>query len=130
MWGYNEEALDIGLPQVGIGAYLTSSQFAVNVAENWQSQYLQFFLYILRLTRLGVRAGGVGLLLAGLQFAVVSTVGYDLEASALAELTKSVTAVLGVSSSGVTMGEQGQLHFVTAARCGSSVTQEGPSGSA
>lgn len=47
MWGYNEEALDIGLPQVGIGAYLTSSQFAVDVAENWQSEYLQFFLYIL-----------------------------------------------------------------------------------
>ncbi len=48
------------------------------------------------------------------RFAVVLTVGYDLEASALAELTKSVTEVLGVSSSGVTMAEEGQLHFVTA----------------
>jgi hypothetical protein len=44
--GFNERALDTGLPQVGIGAYLTSSEFAVDVAENWQSEYLQFFLYI------------------------------------------------------------------------------------
>ena len=27
--------------------YVTSSQFAVDVAENWQSEYLQFLLYIL-----------------------------------------------------------------------------------
>ncbi|CAM3308490.1 DUF6766 domain-containing protein [Kibdelosporangium persicum] len=27
--------------------YVTSSDFAVDVAENWQSEYLQFFLYIL-----------------------------------------------------------------------------------
>lgn len=33
MAGYNERALDIGLPQVSIGAYLTSSEFAVDVAE-------------------------------------------------------------------------------------------------
>jgi hypothetical protein len=46
MAGYNEQALDSGLPQIGIGAYLTSSDFAVDVAENWQSEYLQFFLYI------------------------------------------------------------------------------------
>ncbi len=26
--------------------YLTSSDFGVDVAENWQSEYLQFFLYI------------------------------------------------------------------------------------
>jgi hypothetical protein len=47
MAGYNERALDSGLPEVGIGAYLTSSEFAVDVAENWQSEYLQFFLYIM-----------------------------------------------------------------------------------
>ena len=46
MAGYNERALDVGLPEVSIGAYLTSSEFAVDVAENWQSEYLQFFLYI------------------------------------------------------------------------------------
>ena len=27
--------------------YVTSSEFVVNVAENWQSEYLQFFLFIL-----------------------------------------------------------------------------------
>jgi hypothetical protein len=47
MAGVNERALDTGLPEVSIGAYLTSSEFAVDVAENWQSEYLQFFLYIL-----------------------------------------------------------------------------------
>jgi hypothetical protein len=31
---------------MGIGEYVTSSQFAVDVAENWQSEYLQFLLYI------------------------------------------------------------------------------------
>ena len=46
MAGYNEQALDLGLPQVGLAAYVTSSEFAVDVAENWQSEYLQFFLYI------------------------------------------------------------------------------------
>jgi hypothetical protein len=28
-----------------MGRYLTSSDFAVDVAENWQSEYLQFFLF-------------------------------------------------------------------------------------
>ena len=44
---YNERALDSGLPKVDMGAYLTSSEFAVDVAENWQSEYLQFLLYIM-----------------------------------------------------------------------------------
>jgi hypothetical protein len=43
---FNEQALDLGLSQVGILAYVTSSDFGVDVAENWQSEYLQFFLYI------------------------------------------------------------------------------------
>ncbi|MDQ0994639.1 DUF6766 family protein [Streptomyces sp. V3I7] len=38
-------ALD-GLAPVGLGEYVTSSDFAVDVTENWQSEYLQFFLYI------------------------------------------------------------------------------------
>jgi uncharacterized protein DUF6766 len=47
-WGfYNESALDAGLPLLSLGEYVTSSQFAVDVAENWQSEYLQFLLYIL-----------------------------------------------------------------------------------
>ena len=32
---------------VSLGRYLTSSDFAADVAENWQSEYLQFTLYIL-----------------------------------------------------------------------------------
>jgi GAF domain-containing protein len=47
------------------------------------------------------------------RFAVVLPARYDLEA-ALSELTESVTAVLGLSGSGVTMAEEGRLRFVTA----------------
>src|ERR1035437_6778456 len=48
------------------------------------------------------------------RFSVVLPEHHDLDAVALAELTKSVTAVLGLGGSGVTMAEEGQLHFVTA----------------
>jgi len=44
---YNGSVAVNGLPQMGMGDNLTSSQFAVDVAENWQSEYLQFLLYIL-----------------------------------------------------------------------------------
>ena len=47
------------------------------------------------------------------RFAVELPSRYDLEA-VLAELTESVTAVLGLSGSGVTMAEDGRLRFVTA----------------
>ena len=47
------------------------------------------------------------------RFARVLPVQYDLE-TALAELTESVAAVLGLSGSGVTMAEDGRLRFVTA----------------
>jgi hypothetical protein len=43
---FNNRQLAEGGPLVSFGQYLTSSDFAVNVAENWQSEYLQFFLYI------------------------------------------------------------------------------------
>lgn len=43
---YNEEQLSHGLSEVSLGYYVTSSAFAVDVAENWQSEYLQFFLLI------------------------------------------------------------------------------------
>jgi hypothetical protein len=36
-----------GLDTLTVGEYVTSSDFAVDVAENWQSEYLQFLLYIL-----------------------------------------------------------------------------------
>lgn len=44
---YNEDARTAGLAEIGMGRYLTSSSFAVDVAENWQSEYLQFTLFIL-----------------------------------------------------------------------------------
>jgi hypothetical protein len=43
---YNEEQLAADLDPVTLGQYLTSSTFAVDVTENWQSEYLQFLLYI------------------------------------------------------------------------------------
>jgi len=43
---YNNEQLAAGLPAISLGYYLTSAAFAVDVAENWQSEYLQFLLYI------------------------------------------------------------------------------------
>jgi len=44
---YNEQQLGEGLSQVSFAQYVTSSAFAVDVAENWQSEYLQFVLFIL-----------------------------------------------------------------------------------
>lgn len=43
---YNSEAATNGLQQVALWQYVTSSDFAVDVAENWQSEFLQFSLYI------------------------------------------------------------------------------------
>ncbi|MEV6329795.1 DUF6766 family protein [Streptomyces sp. NPDC051909] len=43
---FNEQMAVDGLQQIGLGAYLTSSDFAVDVTENWQSEFLQFFLYV------------------------------------------------------------------------------------
>jgi hypothetical protein len=43
---YNNQQLARGGEEIGLSRYLVSSTFAVDVAENWQSEYLQFFLYI------------------------------------------------------------------------------------
>ncbi|MGI5171591.1 DUF6766 family protein [Spirillospora sp. CA-253888] len=43
---YNDQQVTQGAPPVSMAEYLTGSAFAVDVAENWQSEYLQFFLYI------------------------------------------------------------------------------------
>jgi hypothetical protein len=43
----NEQQLADGMAPLSYGRYVTSSDFAVDVAENWQSEYLQFLLYIL-----------------------------------------------------------------------------------
>lgn len=45
--GENEERAQHGSPPLGFGEYVTSSSFIVDVAENWQSEFLQFFLFIL-----------------------------------------------------------------------------------
>lgn len=45
--GYNASARTAGLEQISLLTYLTSSSFAVDLIENWQSEYLQFVLYIL-----------------------------------------------------------------------------------
>ena len=42
----NEDQLSSGADPVSFWAYVTSSSFGVDVAENWQSEYLQFFLMI------------------------------------------------------------------------------------
>ena len=43
---YNAQLLADGLEPVSLLEYVTSSSFGVDVMENWQSEYLQFFLYI------------------------------------------------------------------------------------
>jgi hypothetical protein len=43
---FNEQQLVQGSEPVSLLDYVTSSSFAVDVVENWQSEYLQFFLYI------------------------------------------------------------------------------------
>ncbi|SHN14423.1 DUF6766 family protein [Cryptosporangium aurantiacum] len=44
---FNADQAGSGLPGISLGRYVTSASFAADVAENWQSEYLQFFLYIL-----------------------------------------------------------------------------------
>jgi hypothetical protein len=44
---FNNQQLANGLPEISLGRYVTSSDFATDVTENWQSEYLQFLLYIL-----------------------------------------------------------------------------------
>ncbi|MEU8984384.1 MULTISPECIES: DUF6766 family protein [unclassified Streptomyces] len=43
---FNNQLVTGGLHPIGFLQYLTTSDFAVDVTENWQSEYLQFFLYI------------------------------------------------------------------------------------
>ena len=42
----NSELTDHGRPPIGFGEFVSSSDFLVDVAENWQSEFLQFFLFI------------------------------------------------------------------------------------
>ncbi|MET9696801.1 DUF6766 family protein [Streptomyces sp. NPDC006529] len=43
---FNDQLAVDGLQRVSLGEYVTTSDFAVDVSENWQSEFLQFFLYI------------------------------------------------------------------------------------
>lgn len=43
---FNEQLAVDGLEQISLGQYMASSDFAVDVTENWQSEFLQFFLFI------------------------------------------------------------------------------------
>jgi hypothetical protein len=44
---FNDEAMAHHEPTISLGRYLTSSSYGNAVLENWQSEYLQFTLYIL-----------------------------------------------------------------------------------
>jgi hypothetical protein len=44
---YNHHQVLDGGRTIPFWSFLATSDFAVDVAENWQSEYLQFFLYIL-----------------------------------------------------------------------------------
>lgn len=44
---FNEEQAAHGAAALDWASFVTSSAFVVDVAENWQSEYLQFFLFIL-----------------------------------------------------------------------------------
>jgi hypothetical protein len=44
---FNADRVADGLEEISLLRYVTSSSFGVDVMENWQSEYLQFFLYIL-----------------------------------------------------------------------------------
>ena len=47
---YNDRRRADERETVSYATFVTSSDFAVDVAENWQSEYLQFFLFILATT--------------------------------------------------------------------------------
>ncbi|WP_022911180.1 DUF6766 family protein [Aestuariimicrobium kwangyangense] len=44
---YNQEQQMSGSPTVPLASYLVGPDFSADVAENWQSEYLQFFLLIM-----------------------------------------------------------------------------------
>jgi len=43
---FNQQQVASGQEAISYAQYLVSSDFAVDVAENWQSEFLQFYLYI------------------------------------------------------------------------------------
>lgn len=55
---FNQQQRAEGLATVSFGRYVTSSSFVADVAENWQSEYLQFLLYIVATVWLAQRGWG------------------------------------------------------------------------
>jgi hypothetical protein len=55
---YNQEQLDHGADPVSLWRYVTSSAFGQAVMENWQSEYLQFTLFVLATVWLVQRGSG------------------------------------------------------------------------
>jgi len=49
---FNDEQRTADLEPIGLLDYVTSSSFAVDVSENWQSEYLQFLLFIVLTVKL------------------------------------------------------------------------------
>jgi len=43
---FNDDQVAENLARIGLPDYMASANFAVDVAENWQSEFLQFLLYI------------------------------------------------------------------------------------
>lgn len=43
---FNNQLAAEDLQEITLGEYMTSSDFAVDLMENWQSEYLQFFLFL------------------------------------------------------------------------------------
>jgi Domain of unknown function (DUF6766) len=43
---FNEQAIRHGDPEMSLSRYVLSSEFGVDVMENWQSEYLQFTLLV------------------------------------------------------------------------------------
>lgn len=43
---FDQQLGDEGLQRISLGEYMMSSDFAVDVTENWESEFLQFFLFI------------------------------------------------------------------------------------
>ena len=58
---YNQDQHEHGEPGISLTRFLTSSRFAAETTENWQSEFLQFTLYIaatIWLIRRGSSPGG------------------------------------------------------------------------
>jgi hypothetical protein len=44
---FNDQQIAQNMGEISLSRYITSADYAVDVTENWQSEYLQFLLYVL-----------------------------------------------------------------------------------